>query len=295
MSRKKKGAPISGWLIIDKPSGITSSSVVNRLRFIYGAQKAGHGGTLDPEATGLLPIAFGEATKFIPYLADEYKEYEFELVWGASTTTDDAEGEVIERRDKRPNYEEIIAALPNFEGEIWQRPPAFSAVKIEGKRAYEYARNGEAIELKLRKLWVEKLTLQSETETGAIFSLSCGSGGYVRSIARDLGEELGALAYVKWLRRTKSLGFNIKDAYSYDFAQNNCPKLIEIPQTPHLKHLQIDAFSESALRNGNPIRIDYGSINEKEIVVAYFQEQPLAIAQYCEGELQVLRGLNLSH
>ncbi|MCV6593220.1 MAG: tRNA pseudouridine(55) synthase TruB, partial [Silicimonas sp.] len=195
MARRKKGRDISGWLVVDKPAGLTSTAVVNKLRWALEAKKAGHAGTLDPAATGLLAVALGEATKTVPYVTDALKAYAFDIRIGAATNTDDAEGEVVETSDVRPDDEAIRAALTGFTGDIMQVPPAFSAVKIDGERAYAKARAGEDVELAARPLFVESLELTARPDPdNATLEMICGKGGYVRSIARDLGRALGTCA-----------------------------------------------------------------------------------------------------
>ena len=159
MGRTRKGRDISGWVIVDKPAGLTSTAVVNKIRWAFDAKKAGHAGTLDPEATGLLAVALGEATKTIPYITDATKAYEFTVNFGAATNTDDAEGEVTKTSDLRPDDAQIVEALQGFLGEIMQVPPQFSAVKIDGQRAYKLARAGEEMQIAARPLWVEELLL----------------------------------------------------------------------------------------------------------------------------------------
>ena len=201
MGRRKSGRDISGWLVIDKPAGMTSTAVVNKVRWAFDAKKAGHSGTLDPEATGILAVALGEATKTVPFVTDALKAYRFTVRWGAATNTDDAEGEVIDTSDERPTAQAINAALNAFVGDIEQVPPAFSAVKIDGERAYAKARAGEDVTLAARPLFVESLTLVSQPGSDhAEFEIVCGKGGYVRSIARDLGEALGCFGHVVTLR-----------------------------------------------------------------------------------------------
>jgi len=200
--RRKKGRPVSGWLILDKPLGMTSTQAVSVVKRIFGAQKAGHAGTLDPLATGMLPIALGEATKTVPYVMDGRKIYSFSVRWGEETTTDDAEGTAVELSDVRPSRAAIEAALPEFTGEILQVPPAFSAIKVDGERAYDLARDGETVELEARPIEVHSLDLVevSDADT-AVFAAECGKGTYVRAIARDLGRRLGTRAHVVTLRR----------------------------------------------------------------------------------------------
>ena len=217
MGRQRKGRAVSGWVIVDKPAGIGSTTIVNKIRWAFQAQKAGHAGTLDPDATGLLAVALGEATKAIPYVMDALKSYEFTATWGASTTTDDAAGSVVETRDTRPTEDEIKAALPRYLGEIMQVPPAYSAVKVDGERAYDLAREGEELDLKARPLWMEELVLTDILDRDtATFEMVCGKGGYVRSIARDLGRDLGCLAHVKTLRRLWSGPFDLQGAVTLE-------------------------------------------------------------------------------
>ena len=205
MARRKKGRDVSGWLVVDKPEGITSTAVVNKVRWAFDAKKAGHAGTLDPAATGVLAVALGEATKTVPFITDALKCYQFTVRFGQATNTDDAEGEVIATSDARPSDDEIRAALAGFEGDIMQVPPKFSAVKIDGERAYALARAGEDVEIEARPLFVDSLTLEGRPDADhAVLEMVCGKGGYVRSVARDLGETLGCLGHVTALHRTWS-------------------------------------------------------------------------------------------
>ena len=213
---RKKGRDVSGWLLVDKPAGVGSTDVVGRVRWALDAKKAGHAGTLDPDATGLLAVALGEATKTVPYLTDALKAYDFTVAWGAETSTDDAAGEVLRRSDARPAAEAIEAALPAFRGEILQVPPAVSAVKVDGARAYDLAREGEDLDLAARPLWVESLTLLECGAETARLEMVCGKGGYVRSIARDLGRTLGCLGHVATLRRVWSGPFDVEQAVPFD-------------------------------------------------------------------------------
>lgn len=204
MARRKKGRRINGWLVLDKPSGVTSTHIVGRLKRLFDAQKVGHAGTLDPLATGILPLAFGEATKTVPYVMDGTKGYRFTVRWGARTSTDDTEGEIIARSDARPDPATIEAALPTLTGEIQQIPPKFSAIRIDGERAYDLARDGEEFEIKPRSVLVEQLKMVDHIDVDtAVFEAICGKGTYVRALARDLGEHLGCLGHVTALRRTR--------------------------------------------------------------------------------------------
>jgi tRNA pseudouridine55 synthase len=202
MRRREKGRKVDGWLILDKPVGMTSTEAVARVKRLFDAQKAGHAGTLDPLASGSLPIALGEATKTVPFVMDGRKVYRFTVRWGEETTTDDADGAVAAASDRRPREEEIRALLPEFTGRISQVPPQFSAVKIAGERAYDLAREGEAVDLKARDIAVHRLELiESPDPATAVFRAECGKGAYVRALARDMGRRLGSYGHVVALRR----------------------------------------------------------------------------------------------
>ena len=202
---RKRGEAINGWVCLDKPLDLTSTKAVAIVRKIFNAQKAGHAGTLDPLASGVLPIALGEATKTVSHVQDGGKIYRFEVKWGAETSTDDLEGEVTATSLKRPTKEEIEDILYDFKGEILQSPPAFSAIKINGERAYDLARSGEKPEMKPRTVRIDDLKLiEMIEEEASIFEASCGKGTYIRALARDLGRELGCLGHVTSLRRLKS-------------------------------------------------------------------------------------------
>ncbi|MEL7183942.1 MAG: tRNA pseudouridine(55) synthase TruB, partial [Pseudomonadota bacterium] len=204
MGRRKKGRDIHGWVIIDKPAGMGSTDVVSKVRWAFDAKKAGHSGTLDPDATGVLAVALGEATKTVPFVTDALKGYRFRVSWGAETSTDDASGLVLRQAPDRPDADAIQAALPSYRGQIDQVPPQVSAVKVDGARAYDLARDGEIMDLAARPLWVERLDLLDQDDAGATLEMVCGKGGYVRAIARDLGRDLGCFGHVAWLRRTFS-------------------------------------------------------------------------------------------
>ncbi|KTQ98717.1 tRNA pseudouridine synthase B [Aureimonas ureilytica] len=214
--KKPKGRPISGWVIFDKPVGMGSTEAVAKIKWLYFAQKAGHAGTLDPLASGMLPIALGDATKTVPFVMDGRKTYRFAVTWGAETTTDDTEGPVTNTSDRRPTRAEVEARLPAYIGEISQVPPAFSAIKIDGERAYDLARAGEAVEIAARTVTVHKLDIVSMDETTTVFEADCGKGTYVRSIARDLGRDLGCFGHVTELRRIRVGAFDEDDLITLD-------------------------------------------------------------------------------
>ena len=209
MARRKKGNPVHGWIILDKGQGMTSTQAVGKVRWLFQAQKAGHAGTLDPLATGILPIALGEATKTVPYAVDGLKAYRFTVKWGVETDTDDAEGRAIRTSGERPSQRQIEAILPQFHGEILQTPPQYSAIKIDGNRAYDLARGGEVVPLEPRPVTIDHLDLvDMPAADTAVFAAECGRGTYVRALARDMGRLLGCLGHVTQLRRTMVAAFH---------------------------------------------------------------------------------------
>jgi tRNA pseudouridine55 synthase len=211
----KKGKAVNGWLVLDKPAGVTSTYAVGAMRRAFGARKAGHAGTLDPAATGVLPIAFGEATKTVPYAVDGEKCYRFTVRWGAQTETDDAEGRVLATSAQRSDAAAISRLLAQFTGEILQTPPAYSAIKVAGRRAYDLARGGEAVRLEPRPVLIHSLRLIDTPDAdSAVFEARCGKGTYVRALARDMGRVLGCLGHLIALRRTRVAGFEEAGAIS---------------------------------------------------------------------------------
>ncbi|MDJ0920489.1 MAG: tRNA pseudouridine(55) synthase TruB [Henriciella sp.] len=215
--RKRKGDPVHGWLAVDKPVNLTSTQVVGKLKRLFNAQKAGHGGTLDPLADGILPIAFGEATKTAQWAMDCDKEYVFTVEWGTSTASQDKEGEVIANSDVRPSREQIEAALPGFIGDIQQVPPKYSAIKVDGERAYDLARDGETFEIPSREVTVYEAELVNIPDTDhATLRVVTGKGFYVRAMARDLAQALGAEGHVSQLRRTRVGALDEASAMSLD-------------------------------------------------------------------------------
>ena len=215
--RRRRGRPLDGWLIIDKPPGMTSTDVVNRVRRAFDAQKAGHGGTLDPLATGVLPIAFGAATKTVPYVMDGTKLYRFTLRFGEARDTDDADGQVTATSPARPSDDAIRAALPALTGDIQQIPPAYSAIKVAGERAYDMAREGRAPVLEPRAARVDSFSLVERTDDDtAIMEVRSGKGVYMRSLARDLAAACGTLGHVAALRRLRVGPFRIESAITLD-------------------------------------------------------------------------------
>lgn len=302
MARRKKGREVHGWLVVDKPAGITSTSVVNKVRWALNAQKAGHAGTLDPEATGVLAVALGEATKTVPYITDALKSYRFSVRLGQSTNTDDAEGEMIFESDTRPTDAEIEAALPQFTGDIMQVPPKFSAVKIDGERAYKLARADEEFEIASRPLYVDELTLIERVDADhVILEMVCGKGGYVRAIARDLGEVLGCFGHVQWLRRNWSGPWDAEDGITLDtidkLAKTEALDAYVRPVEEGLTDLEeVRCTPEGAVRlkNGNPGMVyPADGVEYGDEVWASFEGKPLAVGRYMGGELHPSRVFNL--
>lgn len=293
MARNRKGRDVSGWVVIDKPAGITSTSVVGKLRWAFQAQKAGHAGTLDPAATGLLAVALGEATKTIPFITDALKCYRFTVTFGAATDTDDAEGAVIATSEKRPETAEIETSLAAFRGQIMQVPPQYSAVKVDGERAYDLAREGEAMDLAARPLWVESLILTARPDADhAELEMVCGKGGYVRSIARDLGAALGCLGHVQNLRRIWSGPFDLEDAVTLDqieaAARTEAMNDFLLPLELALSDLpELCATPEGAarLRNGNPGQVIGGDVGWGDPAWASHDGKAIAVGTYRGGEL----------
>jgi tRNA pseudouridine55 synthase len=217
MARKRKGKAINGWLVIDKPAGMTSTAVVSAVRRITGAAKAGHAGTLDPLATGVLPIALGEATKTVPYAMDSAKRYCFTVLWGEARDTDDAEGKITATSPVRPDRVAIEAILPRFSGEIDQRPPVYSAIKVDGRRSYDLAREDQAPVLAMRRVRIDSISLvEMGDEDHASFEVACGKGTYMRALARDIAEALGTVGHVVALRRTAVGAFVAEEAISLE-------------------------------------------------------------------------------
>ena len=279
MTRLKR--PISGWVILDKPYGMTSTQAVGKVRWLFGAEKAGHAGTLDPLATGLLPIALGEATKTVPFVQGGGKRYRFELQWGVATATDDAEGEVVATSDQRPTSDAVRAALPRFIGTIMQRPPAFSAIKVAGERAYDLARAGQVVELAERPVTIGELTLLAHSTDRASFEMACEKGTYVRSLARDLAEALGTRAHVVTLRRTAVAGFTEADAIGLEAleaaAERDALLRASAVALSHLPEIRMSTEEAALLRNGGVVLLR-GATAPLEIEVAWASLNGAAVA-----------------
>lgn len=309
MARKRKGDPVHGWVIIDKPLGLSSSKVVGMVRRSLNAQKAGHGGTLDPLATGILPIALGEATKTVSYAMDGTKVYRFTICFGESRTTDDREGDVLETSDVRPTPEQIEAVLAQFTGEISQIPPIFSAIKVDGKRSYDLARADQAVELKPRVITVHSLTLCEMPDTDhAVLEVTSGKGTYVRSLARDIAVAVGTVGHVSELRRTAVGPFTEKDAISLDslesLGHSAPPGEIVLPIETVLDDIPALALTEQEarrLRQGQAVpalpvatRSPLTDFKLDEIVCAMTGGRLVALVKVTGGEVRPVRVMNLS-
>lgn len=208
---KKKGRPVSGWVVLDKPVGMGSTEAVSKIKWLFQAEKAGHAGTLDPLASGMLPIALGEATKTVPYVQDGAKVYRFTVAWGQERSTDDLEGPVTKEADQRPSEAEVRALLPKYTGVIMQTPPQFSAIKIAGERAYDLAREGETVDIPAREIEIGRLDIVEHGTDQTVFEVECGKGTYVRSLARDMGRDLGCFGHISELRRVEVEPFTPED------------------------------------------------------------------------------------
>lgn len=312
MGRRKKGSPVHGWVIVDKPEGITSTQVVGIVKRVFDAQKAGHAGTLDPMATGVLAVALGEATKTVPFAMDAEKTYRFTACWGEARDSDDAEGQVTAISPNRPAKAGIEAAIPRFVGEIIQVPPVYSAIKVQGERAYDLAREGEAVDLAPRPVEIHEVRLlEVPDEDHAVFEMCCGKGAYVRAWVRDLALALGTVGHVCQLRRTRIGGFSAEDAISLATLQGfmHSPAAFE-----HLRPLStaldgIPALAVSGqdavrLRCGNPILLraphfarltdeaDGDDLQGLTVYLSTSEGEPVALAELLSGELRPFRVFN---
>ena len=309
MARRKRGHPVHGWVCLDKPLGLGSTEAVTRVRRLFDAQKAGHAGTLDPLASGILPIALGEATKTVPFMMDARKVYRFSIAWGASTTTLDREGEITGRSEVRPTVDQVRAALPAFVGEIDQVPPAFSAIKVDGERAYDLARSGQAVELASRRVSIHEATVTDAPDADHVeITVLTGKGVYIRSLARDLATRLGAEGHVSALRREQVGPFSLENAVGLDFleelvhrsaaSEGLLPVATALDDIPELAVDDEDAFR---LRQGRsivllPRQVDALQARLKpgaDIVSAVNGDQPVALCSLKAGRLQPDRVFNL--
>lgn len=256
---KTKKRAISGWVVLNKPYDFTSTQAVGKVRWLLSAAKAGHAGTLDPLATGILPIALGEATKAVPQVQEGTKVYRFAIGWGRATSTDDSEGEVIATSDVRPEAAALNAVLPRFTGTIMQRPPAFSAIKVDGERAYDLARAGETVELAARPIDIDEITLVSHGADESVLEVTCGKGTYVRSLARDIAEALGTVGHVTRLHRAAVGPFSDADAVTIEQleavegAERDALLKPVSAGLADIEEIRLDAGQATAVSHGNPV------------------------------------------
>ena len=303
--RKPKGRPVSGWMILDKPVDFGSTEAVSKIKWLFNAQKAGHAGTLDPLASGMLPIALGDATKTVPYVMDGRKIYEFTVSWGEERSTDDLEGEATQTSDNRPGEEEIRALLPKYTGVIQQTPPQFSAIKIAGERAYDLAREGETVDIPSREVQIFRLTLLAcpDADT-AHFEVECGKGTYVRALARDFGRDLGCYGHISGLRRSFVAPFPeeamvpLADLVALEKIEDMEERLAALDALlidtsealSALPHLAITDDQAHRLKMGNPILVRGrdAPIAESE-AYATARGKLIAIGEIGEGEFRPKR------
>ena len=301
---KRKGLPINGWIALDKPLGLTSTQAIGKVRRIMNAAKIGHGGTLDPLATGILPIALGEATKTIPYIQDHIKTYTFTVTWGEQRSTDDAEGDIIATSLVIPSEQAILAALPRFTGDILQTPPQFSAIKIDGERAYDIARDGGEVEMKERPVYIESLDLIAAAGNTAIFRCICGKGTYIRSLGRDLALFLGTVGYISALHRDRVGPMGSENAISLE-------KLEEIHDSALLPvDLVLDGIPALRLTQKEVVRLKNGQklsfvsrpdverlktldLHSGDTALAVYDGKPVALVTINGIDIQPVRVLNL--
>ena len=301
MSGRRPKQKIDGWVVLDKPMGMGSTKAVGRVRWLFGAEKAGHGGTLDPLATGVLPIALGEATKTIPFVMDGRKEYRFTLCFGEARTTEDGEGEVTATNDARPTDEAIRAVLGRFVGEIEQVPPAFSAIKIDGQRSYDLARKGERVDLKPRWVMIERLELLARPDADhADFVVGCGKGTYIRSLGRDLALALGTVGHLSALRRTAVGPFREEGSISLSKleALGHIPPLLGAlaPVETALDDIPALALTEAQadrLRQGQPVLLTRDAPPSGALVRAELEGKLVALARSDGATVQPVRVFNL--
>ena len=300
MGRKRKTGTVHGWVNFDKPLGMTSTQAVGKLRWLFGAGKAGHAGTLDPLATGILPIALGEATKTVPYMVDAVKAYDFTLTFGEDTDTWDVEGAVMATSEMRPTLAEIEAVLPEFTGEISQIPPRYSAIKVDGQRAYDLARAGEVVELKARSVRIKALDILSFETDRLALSAQCGKGTYIRSLARDLAHRLGTCGHVTMLRRTQVGAFTQEGAFSLDALEklHYEGRVLEAlrPVETALDDIPVLAVTDQDVENlkqGREIAPPSHSLPDTERFLAMYEDKAIALCDLRDGQLRPKRVFNL--
>ncbi|WP_113091997.1 tRNA pseudouridine(55) synthase TruB [Agrobacterium sp. fls2-241-TYG-188a] len=304
-NRKPKGRPISGWLILDKPFDFGSTEAVSKIKWLFNAQKAGHAGTLDPLASGMLPIALGDATKTVPYVMDGRKIYEFAVTWGEERTTDDMEGEVLNTSTNRPDEQAIRDLLPNYTGTIMQIPPQFSAIKIAGERAYDIARGGEEVEIPAREVEIHRITLIAcPDENTAHFEVECGKGTYVRALARDMGRDLGCYGFISQLRRSMVAPFSedamvpLAKLVEFEAIEDRDERLAALDAylidtseaLSSLPHLIINDDQAHRLKMGNPILLrGRDAPTQESDAYATARGRLIAIGEIAEGEFRPKR------
>jgi tRNA pseudouridine55 synthase len=308
MARRRRGQPIHGWINLDKPENMTSTAAVGAVKRRLDAAKAGHGGTLDPFATGILPIALGEATKTVSYVMDGVKRYHFTVRWGIATDTEDRDGAVTEESNSRPDRDAIEAVLSRFIGEIEQIPPAYSAIKLGGKRAYDLARSGEKPEMPPRMVTIDELRLLEMPDADhATFEAVCGKGTYIRALARDIALILGTVGHLSALRRTQVGPFSEKSAISLDELDENmhvaaaCEYLLPVETAlDDIPALAVTEIEAGRLRNGQAVSLlrkaDLDRIADLEngdTALAMANGTAIALVRYTAGEIQPVRVLNL--
>jgi len=298
---KRTKQKVDGWVVLDKPLGMGSTQAVGRVRWLFGAQKAGHGGTLDPLATGVLPIALGEATKTVPFVMDGRKEYRFTLRFGEARSTDDGEGAVTATSEDRPSDQAIRAALPRFTGHVEQTPPAFSALKIGGQRAYDLARAGQNVDLKPRQVMIDRLELVSRPDADhADFVVGCGKGTYIRSLGRDLAQALGTVGHLSALRRTAVGPFREESAISLPKleALGHIPPLLGVlvpvaTALDDIPALALTGTQADRLRHGQPVLLTRDVPPSGTLVRAETGSKLVALVRSDGVALQPVRVFNL--
>ncbi|WP_338721793.1 tRNA pseudouridine(55) synthase TruB [Devosia sp. XK-2] len=298
---KSKKRAISGWVVLNKPYDFTSTQAVGKVRWLLSAAKAGHAGTLDPLATGILPIALGEATKAVPQVQDGTKIYRFSIGWGKATTTDDTEGAVIATSDVRPEQVALEAVLPRFTGTILQRPPAFSAIKVDGERAYDLARAGETVELAARPVDIEAIDLVSHGSDESVLEVTCGKGTYVRALARDIAEALGTVGHVTKLHRAAVGPFTDADAITIEeleaaeagVARDALLRPVAAGLSD-IAEIRLDAGQANAVSHGNPVLLTgaHAPVSLDECWVS-FKGKVLATGHVAFGQFKPGRVFNL--
>jgi tRNA pseudouridine55 synthase len=299
MARKRKGDKIDGWMVVDKPLVVSSAKVVGKVKFVTKAQKVGHGGTLDPLASGILPIGLGEATKTMPFIVDASKDYAFTVKFGSATDSDDLEGAVIETGGRIPNEAEVLGILPQFAGTISQVPPAYSAIKVDGERAYKLARDGETVELQARNVEIHALKLEGfDAEAGtADFFVTCGKGTYVRSLARDIAKAVGSCGHVTKLRRLRVGPFTLEQAISLEKLEElgHSARAVDYlsPVTTALDDIPAVAVTEpeaDRIRCGQTLHLPTA---KQGTIVLMVGDTPLAVAENTSGMVRSLRVFNM--